>query len=582
MKKTVAALLAALTLMFTAACTPQSPEPPPPAPGGQLLAGGSTDAPPPLPNTETALTLLSPGNETALDDTLAALAQADGNRLIPQKLAAGSGYMEGLAQALTSDNAPDLFWIPDEESLWAAVGLGLCANLAGDTSAPMRALAGLLPANSFVSPGTGVYGLPAGYTAQGNVINLALLAVLLGTQNLPQLRADVAACTAAQWGAMVLALDTYLQKPGVMQIHLDKNTYTTPGYRPRQAQGLRGIYAIGGDTALMFAKSAVSTAYAAAFASWQEEAGMDALDKARRLVPALASMGGLFDIESMYMASPGGPLRRGDDFANSDTLSDREAAVLFAGGTALVMRADLQTALNLQDEHPQLAGQLALVPLKLPALPEEELDDTQNGDTAGEDATGEAGSVADDSATLGEDAPDTDAAQPDAAAEDPTAPLGEDAPDTDAAQPDTDPEDSTAPRRDLAAAIEANNSLLLYDIPGYLCVNANSDNRDAAFSLLLRLYTTEAGRAAYLKATGRPLFGVPAYTNSLANAVCLAIAEGGGMRAVISGTALASGEAQIAAIVREQLLPVSAWSTEVETTFLVSCLQALGFEWNAA
>lgn len=565
MKKTIAAALVLLMTLCLAACGPQNATPPPTS-GGQALPGGGTESIAPPQNTTTALSLLVSGNEGALGDTLSALAAADGNSLTVQKLAAGSGYVSALADALTGENAPDLFWVPDEDSLWAAVGLGLCADLSGaGSSAAMRALAGLIPSGSFLTQDGGAYGLPAGYTAQGNLVNLSLLAVLLGTQNITQLRADLAACTAQQWSAMVAALDTYLQRPGVMQIRLGKSSYTTPGYRPRQAQGLRGIYAIGSETAGMLPQTVLQTVYAAAFEDWQQEAGQDSLAKARLLVPPLASMGGLFELESNYMAGPDGPVRRGEDFLSRESLTDGAASALFANGTALVMRGSLETAQQLQAANPHLEGQLALVPLKLPAPPEEDEEDSSSQSQVDEDANSAEGDDALEGETSGSES-----------ASDSTAEGGESA-----SQPQGNSgEAPTQPQRDLAAAIEANNSLILFDITGYLCVNAHSANQGAALSLLLRLYTTQDGRAAYLENTGRPLFGSQAYTDTLVNQVVSAIAGGGARRTVISAAALEGSVQQVATFVREEMLPVSTWDTDIETEFLITCLKALGYYWE--
>lgn len=529
-------LLLAAGLLCGCAGGTQAPQGPDTPPVRQQLAAPPTQA--------VELRVFLPAGQTALATALQRLAAADGNTLNVQTTVTGSLYPSTLEAALLGDEAPDLFWLETDEE--ATQLQTYTANLLQEGQGPLvQALAALVPGAARLVQEEAVYGLPVGWFAQGYLVNIELLAALLGTQNQGQLLRDLQACSYAEWEQMMRTIENYLARPAAMQVQLAGAAYTMPVVRPAAAQPLRGIFATPTGNAAALCGNALDALYALCLAEYPALAQADSQQKAAWLHPALTSLLGLLELETTHMTQKNGTLRRGEGYSEQPTISTQEAAALFAEGTALFYRADSREGHTLEAEYPALEGRLALVPIKLPAP-------TQPPE---EDAPPWAGT--DDAPQTDDDSGENDEE------EQPTAPE---------VDPDTDPD--TILQR-LEAAVAQSNRRLWYASDGYLCLNANAQQMYVAQSLLLRLYTTQEGQAALADEVALQPFS-QAYPAALLMQCVLQPATAGQAPLPFGQGANTAAQTQIGTHLQQQMMDTYTWSEEQRIEFLHDALSAMG------
>jgi hypothetical protein len=155
-----------------------------------------------------------------------------------------------------------------------------------------------------------------------------------------------------------------------MQVTLAADNYITTTPRPKLAQNLRGIFAFADDDDEKIADGIFTQAMNSQFIG--ENLAIEAntniiADNIYRLIGSMLSE---LEFETKHMTRPEGALSRGADYAqNWNKISYDEAMELFVNGTALVIRANSQTALEIETLYPNLLGKIAMVPIKLPLLP---------------------------------------------------------------------------------------------------------------------------------------------------------------------------------------------------------------------
>ncbi len=529
LKGLAAALLPCL--LFGCASTPRDdalPYVPQPAGSASRAAQQPEDEAP------VTLSVILPEEKALLGEALAAMAAEDGNGLLLQLAAQGSGYAGAIKEAMGGESPPDIFWLEGEADAATHFSAGDFYDFGGEAADPaMRGLAGMAPTplRAPGGDGTDVAGLPLGYYSEGYLCNLELLAALLSAQSQAALLEDLRACTWNQWEGLVRMIEEYLARPGRIQLRLGSTLYTMAGYRPGIAQRLRGVFAVPTIDAEALVGNALDAAYAAAFESPAAYAAADVDTRSALMRPALSAMQGLLELETLHMTQAAGPLRRGEDFAEQESLTARQARELFTGGTALFMRGDSRTALGFEAENPALAGNLAVIPVKLPPPDYQLLAGTgaEGGDSAAE------------------------------------------------AENEESPQSATDAK--VAGAIAENNKRLAVEADGYLCMSAATPSAKAGQSLLLRLYATGMGQREIESGQHLYAFSVPNPRAALMRQVAAGLGEG--KPPVVPGGTLQRARNTIGGYVQQSLMQEYVWETAQKNGFLTTASAALGLRYLA-
>jgi hypothetical protein len=368
---------------------------------------------------------------------------------------------------------------------------------------------------------------------------LELLEALLGAPPGADLLDDLAACSWEQWVLLVRSIQSYLAKPGRIELRLGGQKYTTPGFRPGVTQPLRGIFAVATEDAASLVGNALDILTGLCY---EDPATLLAAGRAEKLAlgrPALASLMGMLELETMHMTQKTGSLRRGEDFSRQERFNASEAVELFAAGHALFLRTDSREGLKIEREYPELAGKLAMVPVKLPGpvyLEEEDEGAAASGNAADSDAgpeTGEdtSGIPADDSAAI--------------------------------------------PGEAVEEVIRNSNLGLWFAADGLLCVNKDSAALAAVESLLLRLYTTDAGWALLEEELGLYAFSRLYPQGRLMQQVAAEL-PAGGWQLVAAPSSLQGAKRSIGSYVQKNLLGLLEWTAAEQTDFFTVGYAALG------
>lgn len=528
MKKKLAAFVSAcLALACLAGCgtVPQSTTPTAPAPAR------TTPTAPMEPATRTPgeVTILLPTGREDIARILADIGAEDGITVRMTTKPAGSTYTAALQQALEGETPPELYWVEGTAQDAVLEEAGLMADLMAPGQSPsVAALASMVPQESRLLREKQVLGLPLGYTAQGYLVNIELLAALLGAEDIVTLARDLYACTARQWQYLVETLQAYLQSPARIQLKIADNTYTTPAYRPAAARPLRGMFAVPEREEGPFVAAALNAAVNAAFADRDDWEALSSQEKSARLAQVLPALLALFDLETLYMGTEESAVWRGEDFPNRARPGLQEATALLEGGSVLMLRCDSRTALAM--ETGPLAGKLALLPIKLqvPQTMEDE----------------------------------------------------EEAQDTSEAEAEEDPNEDNYDADDAAAAMAENGERLAYATDGYLCLTPGAAGRTHAENLLLRLYTTPAGTNAI---TGR--LGLYPFTGAMPQGLIQqqlwqAALGGKGRLSVLPASLSEKAEAPMGKLLYDSMMPAAEWDAALQQSFYSACYAALGLPYE--
>lgn len=491
-----------------------------------------TQAAAPAEAVEQVRVLLPTGME-ALEDILAQMAAAEGIALQVDTAVAGDNYGQYAAEAMESDTPPDLLWVADETQARTVTQVGSLFDLLAGRNSPaaMRALAAMVPQGQRLLDENRVLGLPLGIRAEGYLVNLDLLANLLDVQNTEVLLADLQACSWQQWQTLAETIEAYLTNPQKVAVKIGYHTYTMPRSRPEVAQPLRGVFSVADGNAETYLGVLMDTAVANAFDSASQLLETDETQRVAQLQPALAAMLGALDLETSHMTRSSGAMARGERYVLTEKLSRADAQALFVEGTALFMRGDSQLAAQLEQENPQLAGKLALVPVKTPPVSLY----TEGDDTAGDGLY--------------------------------TGPEDE-----------TEEEPDETPAEDTAAIerIIAGNTRLLWQSGGSLCVNGASAGNGAAVKLLLRLFTSDAGRTAIANVLQLQCFSNPVPAGRIQAQLASSTAAGQTMPTAWPVQLGGAARSLDATLEQSGLMAEATWHKSDETAFVAAGIAAMG------
>ncbi len=474
------------------------------------------------------LRIFLPADKPALAQVIRQMAQAEEIAVELQIGAGGLAYQGTLADALAGEDAPVLFWVDGLAEARALQEKGIqFEDLSGQAAAPaLRSLTAMVP-EAFALAGAddeGVLGMPLGYYGEGMLVNLSLLGTLLGTQNTEMLRRDLMECSWGEWVALVTMLEDYLQQPRRLRIEIGNGTYTTPGYRPADAQKLRGMFAVATGAPEEYVNGALGATLGIPYASPQALDAATPQEVINALATALPSLFEWLDFETLHMASDNGSFAHGEGYDTKPKYTVDEAVQMFREGTALFLRADTKTGLALEAESDTLKMNLALLPLKLPPA--------------------ETGETQETTSSAAQSQSETTASAPTAAEQ-------------------------------AAASTEENNRLLNVRADGYLCIRGGADETGQAAAILIRLFASDEGNAAiagelYLLPPATPY---PAGT--LAYQLSAAITARQVHPIVAAPAYLAGAQSTIGEWVQEHLMGKEEWEASDEKAFETVARSAL-------
>ncbi len=311
--------------------------------------------------------MMIPSSQQALGDLLSQLAKEQNMDL---QLLVGANeprYTLELAEALAGEEPPELYWLAGEFSARVlAQAEQTPRKLSEEKDVALATLAQITPAEMRILGSEAVYGLPLGVYAEGTIVNIETLAALLGSQDLATLQRDLIDCSYKEWKTMQQAVAKYLEKPSRYQFRLGSGVYTMPNYRPPEAEKLRGLWALATVGNAAYTQNGLSAVFSAAYADPADYLDSDPDETSLFLEEPLQALVDEMEFETLHMASEGGALARGDNFALAGEVTSEVAKKLFAEGTALFWKGDTRQALMLETEQPQLQDALFLIPTKMP------------------------------------------------------------------------------------------------------------------------------------------------------------------------------------------------------------------------
>ncbi len=277
-------------------------------------------------------------------------------------------YTAELVQAMEGEDRPDLYWLPGEFAVYALDASEYYPyNLAVPASGLLlESLASMVPQAFRLFNEEKVYALPVGAYAQGTLVNLPMLAALLGAEDLIALQRDLILCSYEEWQVMQQAIADYLVTPGRYQFSLGGNLYTMPSYRPSEAESLRGLWALATVGNTSYAENGLAAAFSAAYASPAAYLYSDPEMLNEFMQQPLQALYDEIEFETQHMVGHDGALSRGENFSLAREVTAEEAQELFENGSALLWKTDSSVALQIESENTSLAGNMFLIPTKLP------------------------------------------------------------------------------------------------------------------------------------------------------------------------------------------------------------------------
>ncbi len=455
MRKYVSSIFCILVCVsLLCGCLPSSSQPQNQNETFASISQATDDTQTPQESTDKTVNITLPQNMAAFGILLEQLGAEDGTQVIVNTID-GSGYALATKATMVTDNAPDIFWVENDDDAQTIGGSDALASMDENTVSPLLAgVAQLMPKAEYILEEDEVYGLSLGAVAEGYLVNIEVLAALLGADNANILLQDLENCSFEQFEFMIKGLELYLTQPGRMRLPIGSNQYQTPDYRPTLARSSRGVFGVADDEGEDLVQEVLPATLHIAGEMANDETELtikqEVIDK------VLMSLLTIMDMETMHMGRVEGAMRRGEDYVLLDIANSNEDAIeQFAQGASLFLRADTRTGFQLEEQYPHLKDKLALVPIKFPLSYDEEEEELSEDEIAEDE---------DDEKTEEE------------------------------LEEELEEEERIA-----AEAEEEKQTFEMYSTQfwpsngGYLCLSNQGAQNTAAQNLLLRLFTTQQG-----------------------------------------------------------------------------------------
>lgn len=312
--------------------------------------------------------IVLPSEQKEMAEILKQIAEQEGIQLEIVTLAAGSEYMEKLHKKLV-ENTIDIFWLTDNNDFYSLQNKEYTSIdiLNGGFSSEIEALAKAVPqAVRPIQSNEIVAGLPVGISAEGTLVNIEILAALLGTNDVKSLEEDLMDCSWEEWQHMVQSLQEFLKKPKSMKIKLDNRTYTTPRFRPESAKSLKAMFVFATENSNDLLPNGLNAALAAGQVDNDNDLNTSEHEKALRLEQPLQALFSSIDLQTNNATGEKQILVRGEVFSNAEIISAQDAQELFGREIALFYNSNTQTAFKIINKNKILKNKVVIIPSKMP------------------------------------------------------------------------------------------------------------------------------------------------------------------------------------------------------------------------
>ncbi len=369
MKKLLALLLTMVMVLGIAGCTPKSTTPATTEETTTTEEATTTEeVPVPDDSTDYDIYVFNTKGENA--DAMAALTQAytaeTGVKVKIFSLGAGTASGDALRAEMNSDNKPSIFSVMNGQELieWQEGGFVMDFNNA--TVEEFKALADDIPQSMrLTSNGTDSYGVPYNVEGYGYIIDTQMASDLVGADKSEAFVADIKLSTYAEWEALVLALDTYINAGTAASVTVNGNAYDLAATKTGLAANLTGVFAMAGSQKWTYGDHFLNVAVNAGFASAREaqNATEEQIDMMKGAFYAYAK--GL-DLKSSHAAAAAGANVRGPEMISETTGSYDASVQLLADSKAVFLKQGNWVYGNIEKVNAELAQRITFIPVKLP------------------------------------------------------------------------------------------------------------------------------------------------------------------------------------------------------------------------
>ena len=336
---------------------------------------GSNAGSAPSGSSQPQLRIFNAKGENAIEFQALAEAYYDETGIQVNVFSVGSGqdHATPLRAEITSANPPHIFSVQGIKELADWVDGNFILDLATiDNHPEFQALVNDIPQElRLTTDGTNSFGIPYNVEGYGYIVDTQMLYDLFENADIDELIEDIRLATYAEWQALVLAIDAYIQDASAASaasaatVTLNGSQYS---FRPQitgLAQNLTGVFAVMGAESWTYGDHFSNVALNAAFASASEayQATAADLDAIHDIFLLYARA---LDFKTSHMAGLNGPARRGFDFVSPANFGYDQTINIFAQSRAVFLKQGNWAEGNIRNTNPEVAERLVFLPVKMP------------------------------------------------------------------------------------------------------------------------------------------------------------------------------------------------------------------------
>ena len=258
----------------------------------------------------------------------------------------------------------------DERALWRSLNAndapaGYCVSANANT--------GNIEAEGFVATlsALGAAGnvryIPYMYRGRGFVVDTRVVAELVDPSLADVLLADLRSCNFAEWANFVTQLSAYINYSVASEFMLNGHLYSFAREKGRLSGKLNGVFAVQAAEPSVYGSALFEVALSTAdLAAWESARSLATPEAITVLSPGLNAYIACLDNITSNASGRFAPAIRGKDFVKKEYYSTKNAMRIFSEGKALFILADSNDYEDFAALDASSAGQLALVPVKMP------------------------------------------------------------------------------------------------------------------------------------------------------------------------------------------------------------------------
>ncbi len=305
-------------------------------------------------------------NADALQAAVDAYSAETGQSIKVFSLGSGTNSDDALNTEMNSSNMPTIFSIMNLQALKGWVEGGYALDLSQAADPDFKAMADAIPSNLYLTNDSVTnYGIPYNVEGYGYVVDKLMLADLFGADNVDSVLADIKTATYAEWEALVLAVDAYIQSGTAASVTLSGNAHALAAAKGELASKLTGVFATAGSQTWTYGDHFLNVAIDAVFAdaSAAANATPEQLDSLKGPLLAYAKA---LDLKTSHAAGTDAALPRGPEFINTTTASYDASVQLLADHKALFLKQGNWVYGNIEKVNAEIVKTLTFLPVKMP------------------------------------------------------------------------------------------------------------------------------------------------------------------------------------------------------------------------